>query len=375
MSTNWHSARAMWAIPTHIIRSASVSYAADCAGVDVVEVDNGRLRFTVVPDRGMGLWRAWLGDMQLGWQSPVKGPVHPLFVPLFEPSGIGWLQGFDELVSAAGWKATGRRSAAARANFSFRCTAASPTCRPTWSKCRSTAPAARSACGESSTKPASSVIACGWTRPSTTQADAPWLRVVDRVTNISGEPADLELLYHINLGSPLLAPGSKLHAPIRELAPRDKPFGHGHFHLGDYVEPQAGSREFAHFAQLASDQQGQTVVLLELPGGEQGVSLAFNHRQLPCFTLWKSQRMPGDGYVTGLEPGINFPNTKSFEQQQGRVVRLEPGETRQFEFELHAHDNADAVRKAAAKVATLGRPDYAANPYQPKPEWSRVTSN
>ena len=27
-------------------------------GVDVVEVDNGRLRFVAVPTRGMGIWRA-----------------------------------------------------------------------------------------------------------------------------------------------------------------------------------------------------------------------------------------------------------------------------------------------------------------------------
>ena len=32
------------------------------------------------------------GDVQLGWKSPVKGPVHPAFVPLWEPSGIGWLE-------------------------------------------------------------------------------------------------------------------------------------------------------------------------------------------------------------------------------------------------------------------------------------------
>jgi galactose mutarotase-like enzyme len=178
------------------------------------------------------------------------------------------------------------------------------------------------------------------------------------------------LLYHINLGSPLLAPGSKLHAPIRELAPRDAHSATDIATWSSYAAAQAGSQEFAHFAQLASDDQGQTLVLLELPGGEQGVSLAFNHRQLPCFTLWKSQRLPGDGYVTGLEPGINFPNVKRFEQQQGRVARLEPGETRQFEFELHAHENVASVRQAAAKVATLAAQVTPQIRAQPKPGWS-----
>src|SRR4051794_7740597 len=64
-------------------------------GVDAVEVDNGKLRFTVVPTRGMGLWKASLGDVDIGWKSPVLGPVHPSFVPVSEPSGLGWLSGFD----------------------------------------------------------------------------------------------------------------------------------------------------------------------------------------------------------------------------------------------------------------------------------------
>ena len=76
-------------------------------GVDVVEVDNGRSRFVVVPTRGMGLWRASCGDTQLGWKSPVRGPVHPAFVPLWEPSGIGWLSGFDELLVRCGLESNG----------------------------------------------------------------------------------------------------------------------------------------------------------------------------------------------------------------------------------------------------------------------------
>ena len=37
-------------------------------GVDLVEIDNGKFRFAVVPTRGMGLWKAWLGDTEIGWQ-------------------------------------------------------------------------------------------------------------------------------------------------------------------------------------------------------------------------------------------------------------------------------------------------------------------
>ena len=76
-------------------------------GVDVIEVDNGTFRFVVVPTRGMGIWSAMLGSIRLGWKSPVKGPVHPAFVHFNEASGIGWLDGFDELLVRCGLESNG----------------------------------------------------------------------------------------------------------------------------------------------------------------------------------------------------------------------------------------------------------------------------
>jgi len=46
-------------------------------GVDVVHVDNGPLRFDVLPTRGMGIWKVWAGDLTIGWNSPVRSRVAP----------------------------------------------------------------------------------------------------------------------------------------------------------------------------------------------------------------------------------------------------------------------------------------------------------
>src|SRR4051812_15749138 len=67
-------------------------------GVDTIVVQMPGFRFTVIPTRGMGLWHAAIGKLVFGWKSPVRGPVHPAFVDLGEPSGLGWLDGFDELL-------------------------------------------------------------------------------------------------------------------------------------------------------------------------------------------------------------------------------------------------------------------------------------
>ena len=63
-------------------------------GVDVVEIDNGALTLEVLPTRGMGLWRGRFQGIPIGWDSPVKLPVHPAFVSLDERGGFGWLAGF-----------------------------------------------------------------------------------------------------------------------------------------------------------------------------------------------------------------------------------------------------------------------------------------
>src|SRR5262245_50485765 len=62
-------------------------------GVDIIAVDNGKLRFTVIPTRGMGILSVHLGDVRLGWDSPTKEIVHPHYVNQHGRSGQGWLDG------------------------------------------------------------------------------------------------------------------------------------------------------------------------------------------------------------------------------------------------------------------------------------------
>ncbi len=76
-------------------------------GVDIVHVNNGELSFSVLPTRGMGIWKASYRDIPIGWQSPARGPVHPKFVNLQERGGLGWLYGFDELLARCGMDSNG----------------------------------------------------------------------------------------------------------------------------------------------------------------------------------------------------------------------------------------------------------------------------
>ena len=65
-------------------------------GIDLIEVDNGVLSYSILPTRGMGLLRGNYHGIDLGWKAPMHGPVHPRHVNTADRGGIGWLAGFDE---------------------------------------------------------------------------------------------------------------------------------------------------------------------------------------------------------------------------------------------------------------------------------------
>ena len=75
--------------------------------VEVIEVDTGAVRVIVLPTRGMSIWQLESEGVRFGWNSPVSGPVHPARVPVFDPSGLGWLDGFDELLVRCGLESNG----------------------------------------------------------------------------------------------------------------------------------------------------------------------------------------------------------------------------------------------------------------------------
>jgi hypothetical protein len=339
-------------------------------GVDVVEVNNGLMRFVVVPTRGMGLHHATCGEMRLGWRSPVAGPVHPALVNLWQPNGIGWLDGFDELLVRCGLESNGAPEYLPNGALRW----------PLHGKIANT-PARKltlSIDGDSGEISVVGVVdearlfgnKMRLISTVSTRVGQPWLTVTDEVVNLSAAAGELELLYHINFGPPLAAPGASVMLPFRRMAPRDAAAAAELEHWNLYGAETPGAPELCYFFEPAADPQGNAQTLLRSPDGRFGASVRFNARQLPCFTLWKNRHAVADGYVTGLEPAINYPNVRSFEERQGRVATLSPGESRRFELTLIAHVDAAAVAKAEAEISAVQSSAAGEVMPQPNPQWS-----
>jgi len=197
-------------------------------------------------------------------------------------------------------------------------------------------------------------------------ADRPRVAWTDTVENLSDRPATAQMLYHVNFGPPLLGAGAEFVAAVEELAPRDQAA------VGDvpswnrYDAPQAGRGEQVHFMRLRPDAGGRATALLVSPDGSHAASLSWRAAELPYFTLWKNQGGLADGYVTGLEPGTNYPNPRSFEEAQGRVVHLAPRARVAFDLAIE-HLSGPQLSATRAQLTGGGQPVVHG---QPRHGWS-----
>jgi hypothetical protein len=346
-------------------------------GVEVIEVNNGHLAFSVLPTRGMGIWKGEYRGVPLGWDAPVKGPVHPKFVDLEARGGLGWLHGFDEWICRCGLDSNGSpgedvvldnngNPVAVRLTLHGRI-ANLPAHRV---EIRSD-PEARTV--TVSGRVDESALFCPGLGLRTAITTAPLsnrLSIADEVVNLKGTPSELELLYHANFGAPFLEAGARLLAPVAEAAPRDPRAAEGVAGRDTYLGPTAGYVEQVYFYELIGGGDGRSLAALVNAAGDRAAVLRFDVRELPCFSQWKNTVAASDGYVTGLEPGTNYPNLKSIERRRGRVVTLAPGASRRAALDVEVHLGAERVEAVRREVAALQARRQPVVHHEPNPRFS-----
>jgi hypothetical protein len=302
-------------------------------GVDLVEIANGRLTVVVVPTRGMGVLEAFTDEILLGWNSPVREVVHPAYVRPEERGGLGWLAGFNEFICRCGLSYHGapgedlirtNTGATTRVMLPLHGTIANTPAIAVRIRVQLEPPHELSVVGEVEDclmfGPSLALAASVSTVPGSSE-----FTVKDVVRNLAGSPAEMELLYHCNYGPPLLGRGSRLLAAPQLVCPRDARAQEDMATWDTYGPPQAGFSEQCYFLRLHADESGRTLVALVDPREQTAASIRYNVKELPAFTIWRNTAAEEDGYVTGLEPGTDYPNSRMFERSKGRVVELPAG--------------------------------------------------
>lgn len=330
-------------------------------GVDIVEIANGAMTVVVVPTRGMGVLEAFTDEVTLGWASPVRKPVHPAYVDEESRAGLGWLEGFSELVVRCGLASNGapgedvvrtNTGAQARVRLPLHGTIANAPASVVSVRVGLEPPHELSVVGEVYDTQMYGACYRLESRISTLPGSTEFT-VSDTVENLSACPSEMELLYHCNYGPPLLGEGARLLAPVAYLTPRDEQAQLDVDTWDAYGPPQPGFAEQCHYMRLHSNAAGRTLVALVAPDESTAATVRFSVGELPAFTVWKCMAAEADGYVTGLEPATDYPNNRSFERAHGRVVMLDGGATYGASLTFGLVTGHDQVAQIGEEVAAL----------------------
>jgi hypothetical protein len=334
------------------------------AGVRLVTLDDGHARgsraalvqtgsgldFTILIDRCMDLGGVTFNGAALGWRSSV-GDVAPQY---FEPEHIRWLRSFQGgLLATCGLSNVGAPQAGSEVS-------------------------GLGLHGRIGATPAHDVsISRGWEgdayvmrvsgvmreasvfgekfalkRAITAWLGEPRIAVKDELTNEGMNPTPFQLLYHVNVGWPVVDAGSRILAPSRTIAPRDAVAAAGLDTWDQLTAPQRGYAEQVFYHDMKPAKDGSATVAIvngDFSKPEHvGMYLKYDTATLPRFAQWKM--MGEQEYVVGLEPANCGVQGRAHDEAAGLLHSLKGGETRTFALEFGAIPNAAAFKAVQAQT-------------------------
>jgi hypothetical protein len=303
-------------------------------GLRVADVRTGSgLGFTVLLDRGMDIGLASYKGMPLAWVSPTSFS-HPMY---FDPQGLHWLRTFGAgLLTGCGLTSAGApgeddgESLGLHGRLSH-LPARQVSINETWNgddcsfQVEGEMRQAR-VFGEN----------LRLKRRITTGLGSNCISIRDVVENLGTAASPLMLLYHINLGFPLLDESSELVAEPHPVEPRDTAAEPGLHEWMRFQKPTLGYAEQVFYHDLPADKNGWASVHLVNRARKLGLHVRFQKATLPNLVQWK---MMGQGtYVLGLEPANCRVGGRSQERARGTLQILQPSEVSEFHMEIEVSE-------------------------------------
>jgi len=321
-----------------------VGHMDQLAGIRLVEAGDGKahgcrmldvwtgtgLRFLVNAERALDISCCDYKGMPLSWRSPA-GDVHPAY---YEPQGIGWLRSFPGgLLTTCGLDQFGLpfQDGGVELGLHGRISnlpASQVNTRTYWVgddyQLEITAEVWQSALfGEYLVLRRRISTALGSNRIS----------IEDIITNQGFDPVPHMLLYHFNLGFPLVSENTHLHLEAEETLPRDAIAQSGLKEWDQYQLPTPGYQEQVFIHRISANKQG--IAIVELSNPQIGIRLRWSYAtaNLPYLMEWK---MMGEGaYVVGVEPAnCNGLGGGAAIREMNQLPMLEPGESRDYHIDV-----------------------------------------
>jgi len=303
-------------------------------GMRIIEAYNSSgLTFTLLPDRGMDIWSAQYKGMPLTWLAP--GSPHP------PDYGASWLRIFNGgLLATCGLTHVGPPEDGRDIHGNYTRLQAHHI--------------AQTGFENRALILAGSVVQSQLfseqlqlKRRYSMRLGQPIIEIRDQVSNIGDQPAPFMLLYHCNLGYPLIREGTEL-IVASDVYPRDDEAQAGVETWNRYTAAAPDYAEQVFFHRVKQEHNQTRAALLN---EDMGLKFAWDTDQLPYLTQWKNTRQ--GIYICGIEPGNCLPEGQNAARESGRLLMLQPGETHDFSLTLSVLDGADALQQCRQEIQQL----------------------
>jgi hypothetical protein len=156
--------------------------------------------------------------------------------------------------------------------------------------------------------------------------------IKDIVENRGAERTPVEILYHMNMGYPLLDEDSIVKISSDKVIPRNE---HAAADLENWMhmeKPQKQYEERCYYHEC----KDVGIASIYQPKLKAGLLIHFDPKQLDCFTEWKM--MGYRDYVLGLEPGNCYPDGRDVMRKAGKLKFAEPEESLEYSLRIKMMD-------------------------------------
>lgn len=162
------------------------------------------------------------------------------------------------------------------------------------------------------------------------------ISIVDEVTNESFSPVEHMMLYHFNLGFPLVSETCRISIP--EARTRRWIQGEGPVHGWDRFSEPSSAAPTVLLHEGVQDENGWVQVLIEneilVNNREQTMRVSIHYPREACPFLSQWQNATRGEYVLGIEPGNASTEGRALHRERGTLPFLQPQESRQYTFHL-----------------------------------------
>ncbi|MDD6302716.1 MAG: DUF4432 family protein [Bacillales bacterium] len=145
--------------------------------------------------------------------------------------------------------------------------------------------------------------------------------IEDEIINRGDQDTPLEILYHMNLGYPLLDENLILKLPEGLVTPRNE---HAKENIKSRLKmqkPEKGYEECCYYYDYFEDNISISAYNSKI---KKGIIISYNKSNLPCFTEWKMMGIRD--YVLGLEPGNCYPDGRNIMREKKILQFIKPNE-------------------------------------------------